>query len=162
MAHKTPNMSTYNYGNNNPIINIDPTGGYAVSVHYKLTYDAFIQAGYSKDDADRYAHYASTYADHPPGGIMAIDGMGKGRTSSPHLVYRLDYIDYSATVESQDEKNSMWHSMRSDQKAAEGMTREQATTRGLEYGWNTIFESVYDGGTDLGKLGKEFMPYKML
>jgi hypothetical protein len=154
LGHKTPSFSPYNYGNNNPILMIDPTGGYAISVHYKLTYDAFINMGYSKKDADIYAHMASTYADHPPGKIMAADGLGHGRTSSPHLLYRLDQIDYSATALSQDEGFSTWHTMRSDAEAAEGMTREQAYKRGLEFGWGEIFGSVSGSGTDLGKLGQ--------
>ena len=154
LSHKTPNFSPYNYTNNNPILMIDPTGGYAISVHYKLTYEAFRNMGYSKKDADTYAHMASTYADHPPGGPMALDGLGHVRTSSPHLTYREDEIDYSATANSQDEGFSTWHAMRSDAEAAGGMGREEAYTRGLEFGWNEIFGSVSGGCTNLGKLGQ--------
>ena len=39
----------------------------------------------------------------------------------------------------------------SDKEAENGMTREQATLRGLEFGWNSIFESE---GKDLGKIGQ--------
>ena len=41
--------------------------------------------------------------------------------------------------------------MMSDEEAANGMTREQATLRGLEFGWNSIFES---SGQDHGKIGQ--------
>jgi len=61
-------------------------------------------------------------------------------------------IDYSKTAESQNEKNSMWHSMMSDKEAEDGMTEGQAMARGLKFGWDNIFES--DGGKDLGKLGQ--------
>ena len=39
--------------------------------------------------------------------------------------------------------------MMSDKEAESGMTREQATARGLKFGWDNIFSS--NGGKDLGK-----------
>lgn len=39
--------------------------------------------------------------------------------------------------------------MMSDKEAESGMTREQATARGLKFGQDNIFSS--DGGKDLGK-----------
>jgi hypothetical protein len=61
-------------------------------------------------------------------------------------------VDYSRTVESQDEKNSKWHSMMSDAEAAAGMTHEQSMRRGFEFGWSNIF--AQEKGQDTGKLGQ--------
>jgi hypothetical protein len=150
LAEKTFNISSYAYANNNPINMIDKDGRYAVSVHYDITYEALRGLGYSKKQADLIAHYSSTYADHPPETARFLDFMLHPLAIDPH-VYRAG-IDYSKTADSQEEKNSHWHSMMSDAEAAGGMTEEQATNRGLKFGWDNIFAS--DGGKDLGKLGQ--------
>lgn len=150
MAEKTFHLSPYIFANNNPINMIDRDGKYAVSVHYNITYKTLIGLGYSKDKADLIAHYASTYADHPPNGARFGDFMLHPLETNTHP-YRKG-IDYSKTLESQEEKNSHWHSMMSDAEAEAGMTEEQATRRGLKFGWDNIFAS--NGGEDLGKLGQ--------
>ncbi len=149
LTEKTFNISYYAYGNNNPINFIDDDGRYAVSVHYEITYNALKGMGYSDTKADLIAHYSSTYADHPPGYAQYIDGVLHPFTNIQD--YRSG-IDYSATEESQDEKNSVWHSMMSDNEAAGGMKEAEATARGLAFGWNKIFGS--HGGKDLGQLGQ--------
>ncbi len=149
MAEKTFGVSTYAYGNNNPIKFLDKDGRYAVSVHYEITYNALKAMGYSDAKADLIAHYSSTYADHPPVGAQYFDAV-----LHPFKDVQ-DYrpgINYNPTSESQNEKNSMWHSMMSDAEAANGMTEAQATARGLKFGWDNIFGS--DGGKDLGRLGQ--------
>lgn len=65
LGNKTPGWSPYTYGANNPVIMMDPGGRYAVSVHYRITYNALFKFGYSRAVADAIAHYASIYADHP-------------------------------------------------------------------------------------------------
>jgi RHS repeat-associated protein len=101
MAEKTLNLSTYTYGNNNPILMIDEFGKYAVSVHYKMTYKQLIKAGYTHERADLIAHYASTYADHPSKTVLVLDNV-----LHPHpnnIIPTTDHkkgIDYSKTAES--------------------------------------------------------------
>ena len=64
-------------------------------------------------------------------------------------------IKYDPTRESQDEKNSQWHSMMSNEEAEKGMTENQAILRGFQFGWDKIFESVDSkDGEDLGSLGQ--------
>jgi RHS repeat-associated protein len=150
-AEKTNSVTPYHYGNNNPVLNIDGDGRYAVSVHYNITYRNMIALGYSTKEADRMAHYASTYADHPTHGILQADTYFHTGMIGVLNDYRKG-IDYSKTAASQDEANSTWHSMMSNAEADAGMTESQATTRGLRFGWDNIFAS--DGGKDLGKLGQ--------
>jgi RHS repeat-associated protein len=149
MADKFLSYSTYNYVLNNPIVMIDHDGKYAVSVHYDVTYKALMKLGYSKEKADLIAHYASTYSDHPTTKVLMLDGATNFMPSSTG--YRKG-IDYSKTAMSQDEANSKWHSMMSDEEAKNGMTEPEAMLRGLQFGWDNIFAS--DGGKDLGKLGQ--------
>jgi RHS repeat-associated protein len=150
LAEKAFNESSYIYGVNNPITMIDNDGRYAVSVHYKITYDALLALGYSKKQSDIIAHYSSTYADHPPAAASFADFMLHPFQTKTHL-YRPG-IDYGRTIESQEEKNSQWHAMMSDSEAEEGMTEQQAANRGRKFGWDNIFGS--NGGRDLGKLGQ--------
>ncbi|WP_370576808.1 RHS repeat-associated core domain-containing protein [Mucilaginibacter sp. AK015] len=150
LAEKTHDIGSYTYVLNNPIKMVDNDGRYAVSVHYNITYKALLALGYSKKDADVMAHYSSTYADHPSFKVLYMDWWVH-TTNTSFNGYRAG-IDYSKTAESQDEKNSMWHAMMSDAEADAGMTEEQATSRGLKFGWDNVFAS--NGGKDLGKLGQ--------
>ena len=125
----------------------DPDGRYAVSVHYKITYKAMIKLGYSKAIAKNIAHYSSVYADHPTEKVLYVDN----KLNGTNLSYKTE-IDYSPTANSQNESNSMWHSMMSDAEAESGMTHAESMQRGLEFGWNNIF--AQQDGEDLGKLGQ--------
>lgn len=116
--------------------------------------------GYSDKRADLIAHYASTYADNPKLGIRFLDyATHPGdehyqKSGGMHLAPNRPGIDYEKTKDSQDESNSHWHGMMSDEEAANGMTKEQAVDRALAFGWDNIFGS--DGGKDLGKVGQGF------
>ncbi len=152
LAEKTSNLTPFHYANNNPVNMIDRNGGYAVSVHYEITYNALIQLGYSKEKSDLIAHYASTYADHPPAKAGAADFILHPLETKTHL--QREGINYDPTKDSQKEENSQWHAMMSDAEAAGGMTEEQAANRGLAFGWDKIFEYASEGSQDLGKLGQ--------
>lgn len=130
---------------------IDGDGRYAVSVHYNITYKQLIRLGYSAKEADLMAHYSSTYADHPTEAVLRMDTYAHTGMVGIINNYRKG-IDYSKTAQSQDEKNSMWHSMMSDAEADAGMTEEQALNRGLQFGWSNVFSS--NGGENLEKFGQ--------
>ncbi len=82
-----------------------------------------------------------------------LDHLGHmiGASGNQSLMYRHG-IDYNKTRDSQDEKNSMWHSMMSNEEAENGMSEKQAMLRGLKFGWDNIFDQ--ENGEDLGKLGQ--------
>ncbi|CAM3829330.1 RHS repeat-associated core domain-containing protein [Flavobacterium branchiophilum] len=143
LAEKT--MSPYGYCYNNPVNMVDPDGRYAVSVHYRITVNAMIKMGYSKEVARRIAHGASMYADHPDKKALFLNNLGK----SGSLHYR-DDMDYSKTAGSQDEKNSRWHSMMSNEEKKNGMTHYEAMQRGLQFGWSNIF--AQEEGLDESKI----------
>ncbi len=147
LAHKLPWQSPYAAFDNNPINKVDDDGRYAVSVHYRITYNTLIKIGYSAAIADNIAHHASTYADHPEPSVLFMDNAMHGTNNA----YR-GGIDYSKTQFSQEEWHSNWHSMMSDQEAESGMTHGQATQRGLAFGWKNIFDQ--QKGEDIGKLGQ--------
>ncbi len=146
-AHLAQSWSSYNAMWCNPILNIDPNGQYAVSVHYRITYNTLIKLGYSKTVADNIAHHASVYADHPTSSVLKVDNILHGTNNS----YRKG-IDYSKTQFSQEEWRSNWHAMMSDAEATEGMTHEEAMQRGLSFGWGNIFAQQNE--QDVGKLGQ--------
>lgn len=147
LAEKFTEWSPYTYGINNPITMIDIGGEYAVSVHYRITLNAMIKMGYSKEDARRIAHMASIYADHPSLNILGTDNFF--HATDHH--YRYD-IDYSLTAKSQDESNSRWHSMMSNAEQKNGKTHGQAMRRGLEFGWSNIM--AQQKGLNEGLLGQ--------
>lgn len=155
MTEKAESNSPFTYCYNNPISTIDLAGEYAVSVHYNITYKELLKLGYSKEKADLIAHYSSTYSDHPSKNVLFADGIGHLLDGSK-TAYRSGIgIDYNKTSASQEEINSTWHSMMSDKESDEGMTQTQAMERGLQFGWDNIFESVASkDGENLGKLGQ--------
>ena len=136
----------YNYSLNNPILMIDKGGDYAVSVHYNITYKNLRNLGYTHSEADKIAHLSSTYADHPSNSVLIGDAISQGISSLgiKNILGNTNYrsgIDYSSTDLSQkNDIHNMWHSMMSDDEASKGMTQEQASKRGLEYGWDKILE----------------------
>ncbi|SIT28548.1 RHS repeat-associated core domain-containing protein, partial [Chryseobacterium gambrini] len=148
-SEKFPFNTLYSYASNNPILFIDKNGDYAVSVHYDITYRQMLNLGYSASRADLIAHYSSTYADHPSSGVLHTDNILHNKTGIV-TEYRKG-IDYSITAKSQDEANSKWHSMMSNEEAENGMTEYQAMLRGLSFGWNNIF--TYANSSDDSKIG---------
>jgi RHS repeat-associated protein len=160
-AKDYPYMSTYAYSLNSPIYTKDPNGKWAVSVHYKLTYKAALKLGFSKKEADRMAHYASVYADHPSKTILFVDNIMhftwnsyKKVGSTGNLAVGEFYPNYNNTAGSQDEKNSHFHSMMSDSEALSGKGHYDAMVRGLKFGWDNIFSQEYI--KDEGKRGQGF------
>ena len=150
-SEKFPLSSVYSYASNNPILFIEKNGDYAVSVHYDITYKQMLRLGYSKSRADLVAHYSSTYADHPSKNVQFWDGALHLKNGNP-TAYRSGMgINYDITSKSQDESNSKWHSMMSDQEAENGMTEYQAMSRGLSFGWDNIF--AYANSSDDSKIG---------
>jgi hypothetical protein len=64
-------------------------------------------------------------------------------------------IDYSKTASSQDETNSKWHAMMSDDEERNGMQEIEAMQRGLKFGWDNIFEyASSEGDSKIGNLGQ--------
>lgn len=148
-SEKFLSSSVYSYVSNNPILFIDKNGDYAVSVHYDIMYKQMLRLGFSKERADLIAHYSSTYADHPSKNVQFVDGTLHFKNGSG-TAYRSG-INYNITSKSQDEANSKWHSMMSDQEAENGMTEYQAMLRGLSFGWDNIF--AYANSSDDSKIG---------
>jgi RHS repeat-associated protein len=155
LGEKFYSVSSYLYGNNNPLTTIDVGGKYAVSVHYDITYKELKKMGYSDKAADKIAHYSSTYADHPSQNVLESDAILHFETGIKTFYRWRGGIDYSKTQDSQDEKNSVWHSMMSDEEAKNGMTEGEAMLRGMNFGWNNIFEyATSEGDSKIGSLGQ--------
>ena len=142
------NYSQYQYVLNNPVINIDIKGQWTVTRHYNMTYNSLAKAGFGKKQADLIAHYASVYADNPGGHIH----LNNASHPTDMMSYRKG-IDYSSTANSQNvnyngygNNYNVWHSMRSGWEKDQGYTAEDATTRGMQFGWQKIFDSAKKGG----------------
>ena len=140
-----PNLSPYAFVENSPIILIDPDGRWGVSVHYSITYGQMQKVGFSDISFIRKTAYmSSTYADMPPVAIAR---------ASYHLNYGWYGVHYGQgpTANSQSEAESYRHAMRSDAEAADGVTKQQAINRGLDFAWNNILNAAANGtAEDLG------------
>ncbi|UPQ76046.1 DUF6443 domain-containing protein [Chryseobacterium nepalense] len=142
------NDSPYQYTLNNPVVHIDVKGEWTVTRHYNMTFNSLSKAGFGKKQADLLAHYASVYADNP-GNHILLNNLAH---PTDWVRYRKG-IDYSGTANSQitdydgDGYNyNVWHSMRSDWEAKQGYSPKDATRRGLQFGWQKIFDSAKKGG----------------
>lgn len=135
LSMKYPSLTPYNFTSNNPISSFDPNGKYAISVHYKLTYDAMTRLGYSQDMADKMAHMASVYADNPGLIVRIFESVRSGIN-----LYRRDGVDYSGTTSSQnDDENVIRHAMLA---SGDTRSRQQAVMDGLKFGWDHIFKAA--------------------
>ena len=143
LAEKYPNYSPYVYCYNNPVVYVDPNGKYGVNIHYVMTYNSLLMLGSNRQKADLIAHYSGTYADHPSQTIL------DNFNPQPYNQYRAG-IDYSKTANSQDENQSIRHSMMSNAEANH-MSERGAQSRGLSYGWENIFKAGSENG--LSSLG---------
>jgi RHS repeat-associated protein len=140
LQKKYPSSSPYNFVLNSPLIYNDPTGEYAVSVHFRITYKAALKLGFSEELSNALAHYSSVYADHPKKKILFWDNV-------LHITWNNfklggDRPKYEKTSNSQDEAMSHLHSMMSDAEASEGFSEDRAMFRGLDFGWKSVFAQV--------------------
>jgi RHS repeat-associated protein len=124
----------YVLSGNNTTNRKDVDGNWSIGNHYDFTYKTLIKMGYSEEQAEWMAHYASTYADHPTHGVAIACG-------EPFD----DRIDYSKTEDSQNTsliETSKWHSMAAD---AEDISDEAAMERGQNFGWSMIIIAGRNG-----------------
>jgi RHS repeat-associated protein len=141
-------VTPYQYVLNNPIVNTDHNGQWTVTRHYNMTYNALSAAGIGKKQADLIAHYSAVYADNP-GGHIRLNNLAHPMNQQR---YR-DNINYSGTANSQvtDYKGqgynyNIWHSMRSGwEEGNSTISSSGAMERGMQFGWNKVFESAESG-----------------
>jgi RHS repeat-associated protein len=136
-AFQKPNITPYNYCDNDPINRIDPDGNFSINNHYQYTYNALDKLGYSNGYKDLIAHYASVYADNPSAGIRFLERN-----------WKRGGIDYSKTKNSQNTDlpvNSTWHAMTADK---ENVSNDFAMQRGQAFGWDKIIEASNATGTE--------------
>lgn len=166
--------SSYSYVLGNPIANKDEHGMWTVSRHHKMTLAALSEVGLGGEQAELIAHYTSVYADNPGGHIIVNNMIQNNQADQVH--YRSD-IDYSGTKNSQvtrwypgDGTNyNVWHSMRSYYEyysratggRAFGISAKDAMKRGMEFGWNKVFESAANGTklSDMKKNSSEIQAF---
>ncbi|MBS1559962.1 MAG: RHS repeat protein [Bacteroidetes bacterium] len=138
-----PSVSPNEAMSSNPVSLTDPAGLFTLSLHYKLTRISMVMMGYTYKQADLVAHYTSTFADHPPSFVIALNNIAF-LASTAETGYR-NQIDYTRTQSSQSEESveaNTWHAMRTNEEAAAGTTsRDQALQRGLAFGWSMIFKA---------------------
>ena len=147
-------VTPYQYVLNNPIVHVDHNGQWTVTRHYNMTYNSLAAAGIGKHQADLIAHYSSVYADNPGKHIKLNNWLA--HPTDQHW-YR-PRINYSGTANSQvleykgtGENYNVWHVMRSPwERDNETISEKGAMQRGLEFGWNKVFESAATG--DLNSL----------
>ncbi|WP_346432367.1 RHS repeat-associated core domain-containing protein [Flavobacterium lipolyticum] len=141
-------ISPYQYVLNNPVVNIDVKGEWTVTRHYNLTYNSLAAAGIGKVQANLLAHYVSVYADNPGSHINA-----NNMAHPTNQKFYSPYIDYSGTSNSQvtdytgkGYNYNIWHSMRSEwEEDNNTISAHDATERGMEFGWDKIFQSAEEG-----------------
>lgn len=151
-------ISPYQYVLNNPIVNIDVKGQWTVTRHYNMTYNSLSAAGIGKAQANLLAHYASVYADNP-GSHINLNNLA--HPTNPK--FYSPAIDYSGTSNSQvtnyrgkGYNYNIWHSMRSKwEEENNTISAADATKRGMEFGWNKIFESAESGNLNELKAGSK-------
>ncbi|HLP04618.1 MAG TPA: toxin TcdB middle/N-terminal domain-containing protein [Paludibacter sp.] len=133
-----PNFGSYVYCFDSPVVYVDPNGKYGVNIHYVMTYNSLLMLGSSKQNADLIAHYSGTYADHPSQSVL------DNFNPQSYNQYR-NGIDYSKTANSQNEDQSVRHSMMSNAEANH-MSESGALSRGLSYGWDNVFQAGNENG----------------
>ena len=153
-SEKYYSSSSYHYVLNNPISNIDVNGDWTVSVHYDITSRALANVGVHGWANARLAHYASVFADHPHTGVTIINNMS-AVFGERNMIHKSRGIEYYKTknsqitewnVNSQHENYNIWHSMRSPWETDNNwISAEGARMRGLNFGWNKIFEAASSG-----------------
>lgn len=142
-ASKYPALSPYNYSLNNPGKFVDLKGGYAISVHYKITFQSLQKFGYADQIAKDVAHMASVYADHPSENIQKFEAR---RNDNNDLLMRKGTDMYSATAGSQNDDlaNVVRHAMRSS-AMNDNRSASEAITDGLRFGWDHIWKAAQSG-----------------
>jgi len=141
-------QSTYLYGSNSPILYVDVDGRYSVRNHYDMTYDAAIKLGFSHEVADKMAYFASTYADHPEPKVLNAFGVvniGDDISYGRYGVYYYSVNSISRVTrfsQNDDPEHSAWHSMMTTKEAQNGMCKEYAKERGLNFAWNAILQGA--------------------
>jgi RHS repeat-associated protein len=163
LGEKYLTLSPYNYTGNNPIRNVEIQGKYFVSAHFLWTKTALEGYGITIGQSDILAHYASVYADHPNTFALGVSNMTYGTTLGYWPNKELYWETRNSQItrwspDGQDPKNpeninyNIWHSMRSSWEESQyekglpgGISAEQATYRGMTFGWDNIFKSATNG-----------------
>jgi hypothetical protein len=147
---KLTGQSPYSVNNNCPISFTDPNGQWAVFIHYKMTKQALKQAGISKQTAKQIAHYASTYADNPSGGVRFLNQfLGVFAGVNPFALSKREkkYGDYD--LDSQNDGSVKSVSIHAMKTYWEDISDEEAVNRALKGG---EFEQKDKDGNVIGKI----------
>jgi len=149
-AARGPQYSPYSFAFNNPILYVDEDGKWAVYVHYKMTKQALMKAGISKQTAKQIAHYASTYADNPSGGVRFLNQvLGVAAGVNPFALSKNEKKYGAYDLDSQNDglvKSVSIHAMKT---YWEGISDDEAVNRALHGG---EFEQKDEDGTVTGTI----------